>query len=297
MNKLSKKLPKRLLTQVFFFLLQNPLLGNFISGTIYRGELKSICTPGLNCYSCPAAVTSCPLGAMQFFLAGMKQNISLFVTGFLLSIGIIFGRLICGFVCPMGLVQDLLYKIKTPKFKTRLKYARYLKYAVLALFVILLPLVIRHELTGLGDPWFCMYICPSGMIFGAVPLLAVNELYRSMAGTLFIWKSALTALILLTSVPVYRFFCRVLCPLGAIYALLNPIAIVKMRCDKEKCNSCGECREACNLKLDPASKPNSPECVRCGDCLKACVESCSTKTDEPKPNDTNDTKALSYSIK
>jgi len=261
---------KRLFIQLFFFLLQNPLLGNFINGTIYRGELKKICTPGLNCYSCPAAVTSCPIGAMQFFLSGVKQSISLFITGFLLSTGIVFGRLICGYVCPMGLLQDLLYKIKTPKLKVRFRYARYIKYGVLVIFVILLPLLIRHEMSGIGDTWFCKYICPSGTIFGAIPLLVVNDFLRNMAGSLLIWKFALAGCILLISMPVYRFFCRVLCPLGAIYALLNPIAILKMRCDKEKCTSCGDCSEACNLKLNPAEKPNSPECVRCGDCKKAC---------------------------
>jgi len=207
---------------------------------------------------------------MQFFLAGVRQNISLFIAGFLLTSGAVFGRFICGYVCPVGLIQDLIYKIKTPKLKLRLRFARYIKYIVLILFVILFPLLIRHELSGLGEPWFCKYLCPSGMIFGAVPLLIVNDNFRNMAGDLFIWKASLTVCILIASVPVYRFFCRVLCPLGAIYTLLNPIALVRMRCNKEKCDSCGDCSNACNIKIDPASKPNSPECVRCGHCKKAC---------------------------
>ena len=264
------KLPKRLLIQVFFFFLQNPLLKNFVDGTIYRGDLKKICTPGLNCYSCPAAITSCPIGALQSFLAGARQSISLFVTGFLLSIGVVFGRFICGYVCPMGLLQDLVYKIKTPKLIVRFRYLRYLKYVVLVLFVFLLPFALRHELTGLGEPWFCKYICPSGTILGAAPLLAANGFLRDMAGMLLVWKISLAAFLLLLAVPVYRFFCRALCPLGAIYALLNPIALVRMRCDNNKCSSCGSCKDACRLKLEPASQPNSPECVRCGDCVKAC---------------------------
>jgi len=261
---------KRHLVQGMFFLIQNPLLGNFFTGKIYRGDLKHICTPGLNCYSCPAAVASCPIGAMQMYIAGVKQSISLFVTGFLLSVGAVFGRLICGYVCPMGLLQDLIYKIKTPKLITRLRYLRYIKYAILVVFVLFLPFIIRHELSGLGEPWFCKYLCPSGMIFGAVPILIVNEPLRNMADTLFIWKAALTASLLIISVPIYRFFCRVLCPLGAIYALLNPIALIKMRYNKEKCSSCEDCAKACNLKLEPVIKPNSPECVRCGDCIRAC---------------------------
>ena len=261
---------KRLITQIVFFLLQNPLLHNFFKGEIYQGEMKKVCTPGLNCYSCPAAVMSCPIGAMQLFIAGARHSISLFVTGFLLSVGVVFGRFICGYVCPMGLVQDLLYKIKTPKRLVMFRILRYTKYLVLTIFVILLPLLIVHELSGLGEPWFCKYICPSGTIFGAVPLLAVNGFLRDLAGSLLIIKLTIAAGILIVSFFIYRPFCRVLCPLGAIYALFNKIAFIKMRCDKEKCTSCNKCAQACQIMLEPAKQPNSPECVRCGDCKAAC---------------------------
>jgi len=227
----------------------------------------------LNCYSCPAAALSCPIGATQLFLAGVRQSISLYVTGFLLTIGVVFGRFICGYVCPMGLVQDLIYRIKAPKLILRLRFLRYVKYAVLVLFVVVLPLVIRHELSGLGQPWFCMIICPSGMLFGAIPLLSVNEFLRQFTGGLFVLKLCIAAGLLLTSAFVFRFFCRVLCPLGAIYALMNKVALLHMRCDKEKCTSCGKCAIACHIKIEPDLKPNSPECVRCGKCVNACSQS------------------------
>ena len=271
MRKLVK-IPKRLLVQIVFFFLQNPFLGNFVSGTIYQGGLKRICTPGLNCYSCPAAVASCPIGALQHFFAGARYNISLFVTGFLMTIGIIFGRFICGYVCPMGLLQDLLYKIKTPKIKARLRYARYIKYAVLILFVILLPMLIRHELTGLGDPWFCKYVCPSGTIFGAFPLMAANSFLRDMIGLLFIFKAVSAIALIVVSMFIFRIFCRVLCPLGAIYSLFNKIAFIRMHYHNENCTSCKKCSKACNIHIDPPKTPNSPECIRCGDCIKACAD-------------------------
>jgi len=229
-----------------------------------------VCTPGLNCYSCPAAVLSCPIGAMQLFIAGIRHSISLFVTGFLVSVGVVFGRFICGYVCPMGLVQDLIYKIKSPKKRVRFQYLRYLKYFVLLIFVILLPLLVLHELSGVGEPWFCKYICPSGTIFGAIPLLAANGFLRDLAGNLLIFKLSVSALMLITAVFIYRPFCRLLCPLGAIYALFNRIAIIKMRCDKEKCTSCKKCSEACQIMLEPSKQPNSPECIRCGSCKAAC---------------------------
>jgi len=255
---------------VGFFLLQNPFLKNLFTGRIYRGNLKLICTPGLNCYSCPAAAASCPIGATQLFLAGARQSISLYVTGFLLVIGAAFGRFICGYVCPMGLLQDLVYRVKTPKLKLRLRFLRYVKYAVLVVLVVILPLAIRHELSGLGQPWFCMVLCPSGTIFGAIPLLAVNDFLRQFAGVQFIFKLSLAVGLVIVSLFVFRFFCRVLCPLGAIYALMNKIALLHMRCDKEKCMSCKRCGDACHVLIEPSKEPNSPECIRCGKCVNAC---------------------------
>ena len=260
----------RLLAQLGFFILQNPFLSNFISGNIYQGRLKHICTPGLNCYSCPAAAVSCPIGATQLFFAGVRQSVSLYVTGFLLAIGTVFGKFICGYVCPMGLLQDLTYQIKTPKLILRLRFLRYVKYVVLLLFVILLPLLIRNEISGLGNPWFCAYICPSGTIFGAVPLIATNEFLRNMIGSQFFLKIFIAAGLLILSVFILRIFCRVLCPLGAIYALLNRISVFHMQCDKSKCTSCRICAKACHIKIEPMHEPNAAECFRCGKCVQAC---------------------------
>jgi len=260
----------RLLAQIGFFLLQNPFLKNFARGEIYQGRLKLLCTPGLNCYSCPAAAVSCPIGAMQIFFTGVRVNISLYVVGFLLMVGSVFGRFICGFVCPMGLLQDLLYRIKTRKLIVRLRFLRYVKYGVLALFVVGLPLLLTNELTGQGDPWFCKYICPSGTIFAAVPLLAVHGFLRDMLGFQFVIKAGIAVVVVVLSVFVLRVFCRVLCPLGAIYALLNRIALVHMQCDKEKCNGCGQCSKVCHIKIEPAKDPNSGECFRCGKCTAGC---------------------------
>jgi polyferredoxin len=265
-----KILSKRLLVQLSAFLLQNPLLANFFTGKIYQGKTKMFCSPGLNCYSCPAAIASCPVGAMQLFLAGARHSVSYFVSGFLLITGVSFGRFICGYVCPMGLLQDLIFKIKTPKLRLQLKLIRYMKYAILLLFVILLPLLVLNELSGLGSPWFCKYICPSGTIFGELPLLATNGFLRGMLSAQFVLKVAIALVLLLLALPIYRFFCRALCPLGAFYSLFNGISLVKMHYCEEKCLSCGNCREACQIKIDPVKQPNSPECVRCGTCKNAC---------------------------
>ena len=225
-----------------FFFVQNPFVGNFFRGRIHEGGSKKVCTPGLNCYSCPAALTSCPIGALQLFFAGVRFSATLFVTGFLVSVGLVFGRVICGYVCPMGLLQDLTYKIKTPKLRLRLRRLRYVKYVVLALFVIILPFVIRDELSGIGSPWFCAYVCPVGTIFGAAPLIAVNEFLQAMLGWQFVLKVSIAVVLLVLSVFVFRVFCRVLCPLGAIYSLFNRVSVFKMSCDLEKCSGCKGCK-------------------------------------------------------
>jgi len=260
---------KRLLAQFCFFLLQNPFQKNFITGKIYQGNIKVLCSPGLNCYSCPAAAVSCPIGAIQFFLTGLKSCISLYITGFLMIMGVVFGRFICGYACPMGLLQDLLYRIKTPKILLRLRFLRYIKYFVLAVSVVLLP-VVANEFFGWGQPWFCKYICPSSTILGALPLLLANDFLRGLVGVQFILKVILAVGILSTAVFIYRIFCRVLCPLGAIYALFNKFSILHMVCDREKCLSCGSCSRECQIMLTPALQPNAPECVRCGKCVNAC---------------------------
>lgn len=262
----------RFLMQLMFFFAQNPFVNNFISGEIHQGESKRLCTPGLNCYSCPAAAFSCPIGAAQIFFGGARHSICLYITGFLLTIGILFGRFICGFVCPMGLLQDLFYRIPFPKLKLRFTYLRYLKYVVLLLFVIVLPMTIVSDLTGIGLPWFCAYICPSGTIFGAIPLLAANPFLRQMIGVQFFIKLGVAVGVVVLSVFILRFFCRILCPLGAIYALLNKVALLHMRCDKGRCVSCKVCCTACHIKLEPSLKPNDPECFRCGKCINACPQ-------------------------
>jgi polyferredoxin len=268
---MRKKIPKRLFIQIAFFILQNPLLKNFTDGKIYTGQLKTICAPGLNCYSCPAAIASCPVGAFQMFVAGAKRRISFYVAGFLLIIGAAFGRFVCGFVCPFGLLQDLLYRIKTPKRIVKFKYLRYMKYIVLILFVIVLPFAVRSELSGLGAPWFCEYICPSGTIFGALPLLLTNPRFQRLIGYRFFLKASVSAAVVIASAIIYRPFCRVLCPLGAFYSIFNKFSFVRIKYDREKCVSCENCSKACQLKLEPIKQQtDSPECVRCGSCVRSC---------------------------
>ncbi len=254
--------------------LSNGYLAGFAQGKIYTGATKIVCVPGLNCYSCPGALGSCPIGSLQAVLGSSNYQLAFYVIGFLMAVGAFFGRLVCGWVCPFGWLQELLYKIPFFKKMRKLpgdKWLNYLKYGILAGFVILLPLLAVDAL-GQGEPWFCKYICPAGTLEGGIPLVLFNDALRAAAGWLFVWKISILAAFVVLSLLVYRPFCRYVCPLGAIYSFFNPVALYRFEVDKEKCTRCGACQSACKLDISVYKKPNSLECIRCGDCRKACPE-------------------------
>ncbi len=262
---------KRPVVQAVSSLLHNPFLSNFLSGGVYQGDAKHICVPGLNCYSCPGAVGACPIGSLQAVIGGRDRRFSFYVLGTALFFGVLLGRLICGFLCPFGFLQDLLYRIPSPKPKLprRLdKAMRWGKYLALAA-VLILPAVLT-DAYGLGAPYFCKYVCPAGTLEGGIPLLLANESLRTAVGFLFSWKAAILALVLAGSVLLYRPFCKYLCPLGAIYGLLNRFSVYQMRVDESACVHCGKCEEVCGMGVDVTRNINSCECIRCGACKAVC---------------------------
>ncbi len=260
---------KRRLIQLYAALLFNANLKGFATGKIYKGPVKNICTPGLNCYSCPGASGACPLGALQNSLASSGKTAPYYMFSIILLYGLLFGRWICGFLCPFGLIQELLHKIPTPKLKKN-KFTRvlsYFKYVILVFFVILLP--IAYAFRNFPLPGFCKYICPAGTLEGAMGLLSnrVNESYLRMLGPLFTWKFLLMVSILVASVFMFRFFCRFLCPLGALYGLFNRISLVGVKVDHASCTDCGLCVGKCKMDI---KRVGDTECIQCGECMSAC---------------------------
>ena len=251
-------------------LLSNLHLPNFLKGSLYQGAGKAVCVPGLNCYSCPAASGSCPIGALQAAVGSPQYRFSYYIVGFLLLLGMLLGRAICGFLCPFGWLQELLHKIPTKKFSSqKLKPLRYLKYGILVVMVCMLPVLAANDV-GIGDPFFCKYLCPQGVLEGAIPLSLVNPSIRAALGKLFSWKLSILLTIIVLSVLFFRPFCKWLCPLGAFYALLNRMSLFRMQVDRDKCVSCGKCAKACKMDVDVTKTPNHTECIRCGMCARAC---------------------------
>ena len=125
-----------LLIRCAFTAVTNGYAQGFLQGKIYRGKLKLLCMPGLNCYSCPGALGSCPIGSLQAVLDSGKFRFSCYVLGFLVLFGAVLGRFVCGWLCPFGLVQDLLHKIPLFQKKKNLpghRVLRWLKFVVLGL--------------------------------------------------------------------------------------------------------------------------------------------------------------------
>jgi len=257
---------KRHLIQGLAALLQNANLKGFFTGKIYQGKTKSVCVPGLNCYSCPGAVGACPIGSLQNSLSSYKFKLPYYVAGLIIFFGAVLGRIICGFLCPFGLVQDLLDKIPFPKKLKTFKgdmVLRKLKYIVLIVLVIVLPICVKLT------PFFCKYLCPSGTMSGLMLALSDTTLFK-VFGSLFMWKVCILGIIILASIIIYRPFCKYLCPLGAIYGPLNKVAVFRMYLDESKCVGCGKCHSVCKMNVDPAEVPNHTECIRCGRCIDEC---------------------------
>jgi len=269
---LDKLIKFRKIIQLAWAAATNGYLAGFMTGKIYNGPLKHMCVPGLNCYSCPGALFSCPIGGLQAVMGSRSFKFSFYVFGFLTTVGALCGRFICGWLCPFGWIQELLNRIPFPKKITSFRFdkqLRYLKYAVLAVFVVALPLLLTDPY-GQGAPFFCKLICPAGTLEAGLPLAALNAALRPLVGLLYAWKVFILVTILFMSMIIYRPFCKYLCPLGAIYSLFNPISLQKLNYKAENCTDCGNCARICGMNVDPRRPHASLECIRCGDCQRAC---------------------------
>ena len=256
--------------QLYSALLHNAYLKGFIDGEIYQGRAKYACVPGLNCYSCPGAVGACPLGSLQNALASTGHRTGWYVLGIIMLYGVILGRTICGWLCPFGLIQELLHRIPSLKIrKNRLtRVLSWLKYLILAVFAVAIPL--WYGLNGdIPVPGFCKYICPAGTFESAAALLSHpgNASMFSMLGILFTGKFVIMLLIALLCIFCYRSFCRFICPLGAIYGLFNRFSIMGVRVDQERCNGCGSCVRSCGMDVRCVG---DHECIHCGKCIDVC---------------------------
>jgi ferredoxin-type protein NapH len=223
-----------------------------------------ICFPVLNCHSCPISIFACPLGVMgQFAGVGLFP---LTVVGGIALAGLVAGRFLCGWACPFGLVQELLYKVPYVKFRIP-RWTRFIKYGVLLGLVIGVPLVFSTNF----PIYFCR-LCPVATVESAIPWAIMN-------GTTDIVGLSVRLVILFGVIILVmghrRFFCKVICPLGACLAVFNRFAAV-FPARNDNCIDCGVCNKVCPMETDGAKQRfgvydnRVEECISCLECKKKC---------------------------
>lgn len=223
-------------------------------------RLHKMCGPVFHCYACPLATFACPIGIIAQFSA--VHLLPLIAIGLLVIVGALFGSLVCGWACPFGFLQDLAGKVPTPRFDLP-KSAGYLRYAMLIGTVLAIPYFFGQE-----HPLFVCSICPAGALEAAAP----NMVGQAFAGQDVVWPNAIKLAVLgVFLVAIFfmrRPWCRILCPLGAIFSLFNRFSVFFLRFDADECTRCERCHKLCKFGVEPETAPNDLSCVRCLECTK-----------------------------
>ena len=225
----------------------------------FQSTTKGVVMPGFNCYGCPLATGACPIGTIQHFVT-IKET-PFYALGVLGAIGAVFGRMPCGFICPFGFLQDLLYKLKTPKIEVSNRFG-WFKYVVLVVLVFVIPFITL-------EPWFCK-LCPIGALEAGIPWVIIDSGIRSAVGLLYFIKIFILLSFIAAMITIKRPFCRFFCPLGAVYSLFNRVSMIQMEVDESLCSYCDLCKDVCPMDLAIYESPNTEQCIRCFECVKAC---------------------------
>ena len=143
----------------------------------------------------------------------------------------------------------------------------YFKYMFLALFVVILPLAVSDEF-GYGMTWFCKYVCPAGTLEAGLPMMLLKPELREVIGWLFYSKVIILIGFLVWMVVSRRPFCRVACPLGAIYSFFNRYSVFRLTYDPERCTHCQSCYHGCPMGVKFYEGSNQKDCIRCLKCLQ-----------------------------
>lgn len=231
-------------------------IGKFITQIVFL-----ICFPGLFTltFSELKQIYTMALSGNFNFISALPGLIEVIV---LIPLTIIFGRFFCGWMCAFGTFNDILYAISKRAFKIKFKVSKeldsilkYLKFVILA-FIIAAIWTTGASIFEGSSPWDAFAQLTD-------PLEAVKT---------YTIGSIILALIIIGALFIERFFCRYLCPLGAIFAISSKIRIFDISKPRDKCGSCRICTNNCamGISLYEVDRVKSGECINCLKCVSVC---------------------------
>jgi ferredoxin len=223
----------------------------------------SAVTCGLNCQACELAWLGCPTGMLQQYV--IDKRFPFYIIGIMLLVGVTIGRAACGWICPMGLILDVINKGCKPKY-TPPEWMRYIKYVYLG------GLVVMAFATSLI--FFCRYLC-FGAVLGIIPYWLT---WQTVSYTWLFYHLGAFAFYLTFSFYVGgRAWCRYFCPLGALLSLGGVFSMIRLHYNWVWCTHCDICKKVCPMGIDPTKTTtlkNRLECIKCGRCAKKCPNKC-----------------------
>ena len=293
--------PLRTAVQLGFFLLFSGI-GLVSLYPAFSGTRSWIQLPVVASVKSQAQITSTMDGITILLENGLFPWLPL---GIMLVVGAILGRFMCGWICPVGFLQDVITGIKgrvdAVEKRAHLYWIR-LKYVLVTLAFLIsgsLGLALyygaggdyRNSLGPLADGLF-VAISPDGTLFGTLPTIfagswrflgtarASDFAFRNVSS----WLANIPALTWLNIIiligfvyaawRIPRFWCRYVCPVGAIMAVTQKNSLLGMHRDPIKCSECKECETACPMQIPILDldwkKFNDSECILCMACIDAC---------------------------
>ncbi len=247
------------------------------------------------------------MAKIQFLPAVLALNVGVIVA--LLVLTFIFGRIYCSVVCPLGILQDILARLRPRKNKKVGRYSyspevRWLRYPVLIVFIIAL-------VAGIGS--FVALLAPYSSygriannllrplyVWGNNGLAAIAEHYDSYAFYhVDVWMPSLPTFIIAAATLVLLFvlawrggrtYCNTICPVGTILSVISRFSFLKINFDEDKCRNCSACAKSCKAScIDYKNHVvDYSRCVVCGDCISACKFG-AMKFDNPRLHQTTQT--------
>ncbi len=227
--------------------------------------------PFINCQSCELATGACPVGTFQMAL--LKGKIPYLAMATVILVGAVLGRWICGWLCPFGFLSDIFDRFS--KHKKFPKKAGYIKFVLLGIIIITSILSFKSNKQVLP---FCAIVCAGGFFYGLLPYYVTTG-FGNLKGKLpffhvLVLYHIAYAVTFLTLAYRYsgRFFCRYICPMGAVLGLFNKIALVRIEHDSSSCNNCNACNKVCPMGADLCQDSflDRTNCIACARCVKVC---------------------------